>query len=69
MSIFKKMLDAFRYPGSRNPQAMFNKAVGESLASGTQTDWNPGLEEFPKMREGHSGYRNPAPGNSSIDAD
>ena len=68
MSLWKKIADVLRYPGSKSPQAMFNKAVGESMASGTQGDWNPGAEEWSKMREGHTGYRNPAPGNASIDA-
>eukprot|EP00937_MAST-01D_sp_MAST-1D-sp2_P000628 g628.t1 len=75
--IFRKLLDAFRYPGTRSPQAMFNKNKGESLAAGTQTDWNPTREgdDFDESKftpfasgnlPGHGGYRHPAPGGAAI---
>jgi len=71
MSIFKKAFDAFRYPGTRQPQAMFNKFWDESQSlvpdavSGPEKNFVPKKEETAPASL-HGGYRRNAPGTTSI---
>lgn len=67
----KKVFDAFRYPGSRQPQAMFNKfwdkeqSLLSSLEEGPDANFR-GKKEESAPGSLHPGYRAIAPGTHTI---